>query len=553
MMRTYLGIILAALLSPAAFAQPAANRPRFDVADVHVSPRGDWVKKPTNYVKGGFLAGDRYELGRVTMLDLIKTAYSIEPDKVYGGPSWLDYDRFEVIAKASPETRPEALNLMLQSLLEDRFKLVVKMDTRPMPAYVLSAGKDKPKLKAAAVSDSGGCQNGRGTEPGTSSLQCRGVTMEAFAAALRQRVDLASRNLPVVDSTGLKGAWDFDLQYGNRVTPVSTGIATQQGATLTEAVEKQLGLKLELSKSPQQVLVLEGVNEQPSANPPGVAAALPPLRPPEFEVASIRPCDRTGLTIYPRVEPGGKVTMTCAPLLTILIRALNVNARALDGNGLPKEIAGLPKWVDASETKDTFSMEAKAPAGAIPNGATSQQTQDILNAMLRALLIDRYKLAYHYEDRPMEAYTLVAANPKLTKADPSNRTGCARIPATAGKPGLACQNISMAQFAEQVAGYDGDILYPVLDGTGLQGAWDFTFHYNPLANALMAQLGALGDASRARNDVAGPAAPGESAEPTGSLTFVEALEKQLGLKLEKHTRPGRVLAIDHLEEKPTEN
>ena len=65
-------------------------------------------------MQGGTLAGDRYQLRRATMVDLIRTAYNIDfRDEVYGGPSWLDYDRFEVIAKTKPGTRPATLRLML--------------------------------------------------------------------------------------------------------------------------------------------------------------------------------------------------------------------------------------------------------------------------------------------------------------------------------------------------------------------------------------------------------------------------------------------------------
>src|SRR5882762_6762642 len=74
-----------------------AQSPAFDVADVHVSAPG------TNpYMDGGFLAGGRYQLRGATMVDLIKTAWSIDAESVFGGPSWLDSDRFDVIAKASP-------------------------------------------------------------------------------------------------------------------------------------------------------------------------------------------------------------------------------------------------------------------------------------------------------------------------------------------------------------------------------------------------------------------------------------------------------------------
>jgi uncharacterized protein (TIGR03435 family) len=550
MMRVFANVSLICFLSGAAFGQAATTKtpaatPAFDIADVHVSPRTDWLKKPANNMQGGYLLAGRYELHRATMLDLIKTAYPIDPDKVYGGPSWLDYDRFEVAAKAPAGTRPEDLKLMLQSLLAARFKLVVKMDTRPLPAYVLSVGTGKPKMKPADGSGSSGCQSVRGAEPRTTNVQCRGVTMEAFAAELRRRADPASRNIPVVDSTGLEGAWDFDLQYGATVIALNTGITTQEGGGITEAVDKQLGLTLELSKAPQPVVVVESVNEQPAANPPGVSTALPPLPPPEFEVASIRPCDGTGGGLAPRFEPGGRVTANCFPLLTLINRVFNVNPSS-------QQVAGVPKWLAADSNENYLSLVAKAPAGSVPDAVNTAQPQDILNAMLRALLIDRYKLAFHYEDRPVDAYTLVAAKPKLAKANPENRTGCARRNGAGVTPGLACQNVTMAQFAEQIQAYDTSILYPVLDETGIEGAWDFTLSYNPLANAagLLAQAAAE---ARARAGVDAPAPSAEPSAPSGSVTFADALEKQLGLKLEKHKRPEPVLVIDHMEQKPTDN
>src|ERR1035441_7633511 len=72
-MRIVAGVSFIALLSGAALCQPGA-RPAFDIADVHVSPRTDWVKTPSHAMQGGFLIGDRYELHRATMLDLIRTA-----------------------------------------------------------------------------------------------------------------------------------------------------------------------------------------------------------------------------------------------------------------------------------------------------------------------------------------------------------------------------------------------------------------------------------------------------------------------------------------------
>jgi uncharacterized protein (TIGR03435 family) len=282
MTRAFACIGSVALLSGMAFGQAAPAQtvgvaPAFDIADVHVSPRSTWTKTAGNSTQGGVLNAGRYELRRATLLDLIKIAYTVDADKVSGGPSWLDYDRFDVIAKTQPAARPETVKLMLQSLLADRFKLVVKADTRPMPAYVLSMGPGKPKLKATDGSSGAGCQSRlTANDVPYVNIQCRNMSMEAFAPALRRLAASSFNNLPVVDSTGLEGAWDFDLQYPLLGVSLNSGASASTSGNLFEAVDKQLGLKLELQKAPQPVLAVESANDQPSANPPGVATSLPP-------------------------------------------------------------------------------------------------------------------------------------------------------------------------------------------------------------------------------------------------------------------------------------
>src|ERR1700733_7605882 len=102
--------LLIAFLSSAAFGQNA-----FDTADVHVSAP---AANPT--MRGGALRGGRFEVRTATMVNLISFAYEMEADKVLGGPSWLDWDRFDVAAKAPAGTTRENLMLMVQKLLADR-------------------------------------------------------------------------------------------------------------------------------------------------------------------------------------------------------------------------------------------------------------------------------------------------------------------------------------------------------------------------------------------------------------------------------------------------
>src|SRR5438046_7296842 len=81
------------LLSIVAMAQPEPKTQTFEAADVHVSP-------PNGSQDGGFLPGGRIEFRSTTLLRLISVAYSVPADQVYGGPSWLDTDRFDVVATA---------------------------------------------------------------------------------------------------------------------------------------------------------------------------------------------------------------------------------------------------------------------------------------------------------------------------------------------------------------------------------------------------------------------------------------------------------------------
>ena len=219
-----------------------------------------------------------------------------------------------------------------------------------------------------------------------------------------------------------------------------------------------------------------------------------------------------------------------------------------------EQIVGLPKSFSGSAGKN-ISIVAKAPEGWFPKApdAANDQAREMLYAMLRSLLIDRYQMKFHLEDRPMDALTITVNKPKLTKADPANRTGCKREgqqqQGRALMVKLVCRNITMEQFAEQMPAFDTGIWYPVQDGTGLQGAWDFTLNYDAMAR-LAAQFAAL--PFRA----AGAPADGVAAEapdPSGSISFLDAVQKQLGLKVETHKRPEKVLVIDHMSEEPTEN
>jgi len=540
MVRAIAALSFVAFLSGAAFGQSTETTPKFDFADVHVSPKSN-----TTYMSGGVLRGGRFEIRRGTMLDLIRIAYGVDDDsKIQGGPNWLALYRYDVIAKAPPSTTQETARLMLQALLADRFQLKIHMDSKPMPVFVLSVGKGKPKLKEAEGSGNTGCQGQPQTDPPAPGVipynvvSCRNMTMEEFAPNLRGMAGGYLTN-PVVDSTGLKGAWDFDIKWTSRGL---LGQAGGDGISIFDAVDKQLGLKLEAQKMPLPVIVVDSANEKPTDNPEGVTTSLPPPPPTEFEVADIKPSPPGENQGGAGLMPGGRIDIRGLPLKVLIQIAWDINS--------PDEmLVGAPKFLDSAK----FDVIAKASS--VTSGpATAQQIDiDALRLMFQALLIDRFKMKVHYEERPVSGYVMTAGKPKMQKADPANRTGCHEGPGADGKDPriatpvlsrlLSCQNMTMAQLAEQLPNLaSGYVHTPVVDSTGLTDPYDFTLSFSAigvLQNGVPSQQPAGSDAN--------------ASDPSGGVSLPDAMNKQLGIKMELKKRPMQVLVIDHMEEKPTEN
>ena len=153
--------------------------------------------------------------------------------------------------------------------------------------------------------------------------------------------------------------------------------------------------------------------------------------------------------------------------------------------------SGAPKWLDS----DRFDLIAKAPAGVAIGDLTPSRNAvpvniEALRPMIKALIVERFKLQSHMESKPIAAYTLVAAKPKLKKADPATRTKWQEGALPDSKdsknanPSLGrlvtCQNVTMAQFAQLLPVIAPGYLHTeVTDATGLEGGWDFTFSFSP--------------------------------------------------------------------------
>ena len=445
---------------------------------------------------------------------------------------------------------------MLKALLADRFHLIVHDDKKPVPAYAIKVSGKRPQLKQSDGSGDTGCKLSMPPPPPPPapggapppaplfSYACTNMSMAKFAEALSSTIFLAPQYLNdrvVVDGTELKGAWDFDLKFTPRglITPAGPMPGT---VSLFDALEK-LGLKLDPVDVPLPVIVVDSVTEKPSANLSDIADKLHlPPPPTEFEVADLKPTgpDFRGGMI--QIQRGGRVNIAGIGLKFLIEQAWNVTDDML---------VGAPKWMET----DRYDVVAKAPVADVDI--------DDLWMMVRALLVERFKMVTHTEDRPTTAYTLVAVKPKMQKADPNSRTKYKEGPGADGKDPrnktpilsrlVTCQNMTMAQFAGKLMNIaSGYIHSPVLDATGLEGGYDFTLSFSAVGLTRAPSGGPVGLGPGLAGVAPADAGPIAS-DPTGAVTLFEAVEKQLGLKLEATKRPVQVLVIDHAEQKPTEN
>jgi bla regulator protein blaR1 len=253
---TLLGCLIAGAIVPkgVAFAQV---RPAFSVASV----------KPEDpkYYEGLFraLPGGTLRARNATLLGLVGFAY--RADQYGGGPGWLSTDRFAVEAKAADDfsqdpdgallqswDMPKRMALMLQTLLEDRFKLRVHWETKETTVYALVVAKGGARLQEVQPNDpSERCcwtfNDGQ--------LAGRFRSMPWLADELRMYV-----HAPVSDETGLKGVYDFKLEWQTEANPDAKG-----PTSIFTAVQEELGLRLEARKGQEKILVIDHA-EKPDAN-----------------------------------------------------------------------------------------------------------------------------------------------------------------------------------------------------------------------------------------------------------------------------------------------
>jgi uncharacterized protein (TIGR03435 family) len=253
------------------------KKPAFEVASIKLNTA------PEGNASLGDQPGGRFVASRITLRRVIQYAYR-DNQQFLGGPDWLDTDRWDIEAKAPEGTVsarinpinvsvPDTIALMLQGLLEERFKLKTHRDTRELPVYELLVAKGGAKVRLsedqttpAALVGGGGAQRGGvlprgGIHLGRTDMEAQAQPISLLAAALGALY--AGR--PVLDKTGLKGLYDIELRWTpdpGLVAPVNPGAApaTLSGPSFFSALEEQLGLKLESSRGPLPVLVIDSID-----------------------------------------------------------------------------------------------------------------------------------------------------------------------------------------------------------------------------------------------------------------------------------------------------
>jgi uncharacterized protein (TIGR03435 family) len=285
------------LLAIAAFLFPygllAQQKLEFEVATI----------KPTDPDRRGAVRStggpgsadpERLSYPDITLRNLLLLAYELPPGQL-AGPDWLYDTRFDIAAKVPLKSSMADVHIMLRNLLVERFKISLHHEMQDKAAYNLTVAKGGPKLKQTAYPNAkpiaGGSlnftldKNDFPILPKEAAVQARvdwvkngsfRSTFRAFSIAdfaeglasiLTEAVPLIGMVKPrVFDKTGLTARYDFTLEYSNFVYDRPDNDVEITGPSIFTAIEKQLGLKLEKSKAPLDMLVIDHVEKVPVAN-----------------------------------------------------------------------------------------------------------------------------------------------------------------------------------------------------------------------------------------------------------------------------------------------
>jgi uncharacterized protein (TIGR03435 family) len=262
--------------------QQAPDSPVFTVASI--KPNASGAPGQLNQI----FPGGRYTATNLSLLALIRVAYRLQSFQLVGAPSWLGTEHFDIVAKADGDlfpsdmasSAPRPLELALRKLLADRFQLVAHMETRQLPIYALvlsrADGRLGPKLTRSSTDCAALVEAARagatrpppapGQAPPCGAAMGRGRLFEdSISLSLLPSLLAPSLDRMIVDRTGLTGAFNLDLTWQpDQPLPGSPGAdaaaADPNAPSIFTALQEQLGLKLESTRGPVDVLVIDHVD-----------------------------------------------------------------------------------------------------------------------------------------------------------------------------------------------------------------------------------------------------------------------------------------------------
>jgi uncharacterized protein (TIGR03435 family) len=226
---------------------PTVEKVEFEVAAIRLNTSGSTSTRLEDQQ-------ERVVVSNATPEQIIRYAFNDRNIRI-SGPSLLNSKRFDIEAKAPSGTPKSLLLPMLQSLLMDRFAMKFHRESIEMPIYALAIAKDGHKLKEIKPDEqiSGfGMRSGSPPGEGLRTMLSMG-DLKSFAASLSRNLDR-----PVVDKTGLSGRFSISLTY---LPDSLLGTANATGTSLYQALQEQLGLKLEAQRGPVEILVIDQLQE----------------------------------------------------------------------------------------------------------------------------------------------------------------------------------------------------------------------------------------------------------------------------------------------------
>ena len=242
----------------------AANaNPAFEVATIKPSDPA----RPEQIVT---LRGVDVITTNTTVHDLINLAYWLHPKQLTGGPAWTESEKFDMTGKPDAPGQPnvDQMKMMIQKLLADRFQLKFHFEKRQLPVYAIRIAKNGPKLTKSQDDPKGIPGWGFGRNASGMVMTFRNSPLSQFTALLQNSMDR-----PVVDQSGLSERYDFRLTFTPDAPQAALlGLGPAPAANnpdaapdLFAAFQQQLGLKLESTNAPVDVMVIDKV-EKPSDN-----------------------------------------------------------------------------------------------------------------------------------------------------------------------------------------------------------------------------------------------------------------------------------------------